>query len=38
MAEAVQTEEEIIWDVAVNKIPILRRPITEILRRESTNQ
>jgi uncharacterized protein with HEPN domain len=25
---------EIVWDVAVNKIPVLRRQISEILRRE----
>ena len=29
---------EIIWDVAVNKIPALREQITEILLRESTRQ
>jgi uncharacterized protein with HEPN domain len=29
---------EIIWDVAVNKIPVLREQITEILRRESIDQ
>jgi uncharacterized protein with HEPN domain len=29
---------EIIWDVAVNKIPILRGQIMEILRRESKSQ
>ena len=29
---------EIIWDVAMNKIPVLQRQITEILRREDTDQ
>ncbi len=26
---------DIVWDVAVNKVPALRRQITEILRRET---
>jgi uncharacterized protein with HEPN domain len=29
---------EIIWDVAVNKIPVLRQEIMEILRHESASQ
>ena len=29
---------EIVWDVAANKVPVLRQQIMEILRRESTSQ
>ena len=29
---------DIVWDVALNKIPVLRQQIEEILRREKTNQ
>jgi len=28
---------DIVWDVALNKVPVLRRQIEEILRRESAN-
>ncbi|MFQ5472302.1 MAG: DUF86 domain-containing protein [Dehalococcoidia bacterium] len=28
---------EIVWDVALNKTPVLRRQISEMLRRESTH-